>query len=71
MLAVYKCPTYMYVLSINSLCMLQQISRARNCKEVDVLFIEYKYRKKKNRYITFEENKEIEQDEFDKYQEWV
>lgn len=52
--AIYKCK------SMNSIGFLQQISRARNCLEVDVLFLENNYKNKINKFISFEENRTLE-----------
>ena len=59
--AIYKCK------SMDGMCFLQQISRARECTKVNVLFIENNYKNKVNRFITFEENRILETDSFNDY----
>lgn len=59
--AVYKCK------SINSIGFLQQISRARDCNQVNILFIENNYINKVNEFISFEENKVLEIESFNNY----
>ena len=61
--AIYKCQT------IDSTEMLQQVSRARNCKEVNILFTVKDYQKYSNRYISYEENEELELADLNEYQD--
>lgn len=49
--------------SIDSFSMLQQISRARNTKKVNVLFLLEHYAKNNNNYISYEKNKKEEEKE--------
>lgn len=54
----------------NSICgfsMLQQISRARNTQNVHVLFLQSTYKDKLNKYISYEQNKYIEESQLNKY----
>ena len=47
--------------SIDGFLMLQQISRARKVDEVNVLFLLKCYEETKNKYVTYEQNKYIEE----------
>ena len=53
--------------SLSSFGMYQQISRSRNCNQVNILFLKYNYNKKINRYFSYKFNKQIEQESFDEY----
>lgn len=59
--AVYKCHT------IDSFSFLQQISRARNTKEVNMLFTVDKYGDKKNKYLSYQANQKIEEANLQNY----
>ena len=53
--------------SLSSFGIHQQISRSRNCKEVNILFLKYNYNKKINRYFSYKFNRQIEQESFNQY----
>ena len=59
--AIYKCHT------INSFNMVQQIGRARICKEINILFLKLNYHKKFNGYIPFDLNSKLEQELLNNY----
>ncbi|AYV85353.1 MAG: superfamily II helicase [Satyrvirus sp.] len=59
--AIYKGNT------IDSFSMLQQISRTRNAKNVHVLFLTKHYKDSANRYISYKQNKYIEELELQKF----
>ena len=46
--------------SMGAICMMQQISRSRNTKQVNILILDSKTQKYKNKYISFEHNKKIQ-----------
>ena len=63
--AIYKGNT------MDSFSMLQQISRTRNTKNVDVLFLTKHYKESTNNHITYKMNKFIEEAEFKKFLKYL
>ena len=57
--------------TLNSFSMLQQMSRARNTKKVKMLFLQKNYSESTNKYITYEENRRIENLQLNKFNKFI